>query len=478
MLHHPVRLLLEITFACSLACLLEACSLWSIDDDVSTSPSKAWQAPENAFPKKPLLSELPQKKLGAPLSLYDLFDLALENSPQTRYAWESAKMAASDYGVQKTSFLPTGSISAGVITDHYVTNDSSAKGNEVRTGAALNMSWLLFNFGGREAELCALKESLYAANFDYNQTLQDVALAVQKGYFNLSAAKSSVIAQLASLEDAKMTLKSAEIRFHSGLADLQQVLQARADEQDKRYLLEAAYAQVEQARANLAVAIGLPINVYLDILAPNEANVFFPEVDRLVDDYMQEALTNRPDLLASHAYWQASKNQLSASQKAMLPYLAADFSASKYNGGKSNLQLKEDIQLQIGLKWDVFDLFKDHYQLLKAKAAAKAAEESLKQKELSVLGEVWSAFYLFKSSGKQLEAAVSFLETAQEAFKATQIGYNTGVNSLVDLLNSQDTLASARLKKIAAESQWANSLASLAHATGQLELKLPTGVPF
>ncbi len=460
----------------SLSCLplLSGCGLWTIDKDVAATPKEAWVAPTKALPKKPLTTSFAGPAYaGEPLSLYGLFNLALENSPKTRQAWEMAKISAAQYGVQKTTFLPTGGITAGIQRQNNQFEAVGAGGEQTIHGGGIDINWVLFTFGGREAELNSVRQALYAANFNYNQMLQDVALAVQQGYFNLNAAKAAVVAQLASLEDAEMTLKSAEIKFHAGLADLQQVLQSRADRESKRYLLQAAYADVETARANLAIAVGVPVQLSLDILPPADADYAVLGLEDQVTDLMAQALVDRPELLAAHAQWRSSVSHVQAAEKAIFPYLAAGFTASKYGGVDNTFQATQQSSFAIGLKWNIFDVFKDHYQVLGARSQAKAAEANLRQAELLVLGNVWTAFYGFKTSGKQLEAATAFLGAAEEAFKATRIGYNTGINSLVDLLNSQDTLASARLQKISSQATFSNSLAQLAHATGRLELKLP-----
>jgi len=413
------------------------------------------------------------------LSLYDAFDLALQNNPQTRGSWEYAKAVAADYGLAKTAYLPTGSVSIGTFRQDNQYNQfsgmssfgSNIGGSQTIRYAQLEINYLLFNFGGREAQLSAAKQALYAANFNYNQVLQDVALSVETAYFNLNAAKATFIARIADVEDAQATFDSAQTKFEAGLADKQELLQAQAEYEAARYHLEQAYADMQNKRAILAQAIGVPISDTVDIGLPQK-ELLPVDIEASVSELMAAALQQRPILLAAHAQWQVAHAQEKAARSDMLPYLNASYSQTRSSGVGQSLQPTDQSMAYIAVQWDVFDLFQDNYSRLKAKALAKAACAQLKQAQLKVMSEIWSFFYAFKSSLKQLEFSKAYLEAAQEAFCATTLGYRTGIKSMTDLLRAQDTLAQARVQYIQTQSTIAITLAHLAHATGRMDYEL------
>jgi outer membrane protein len=288
------------------------------------------------------------------------------------------------------------------------------------------------------------------------------------GYFNFNAALERVDAQLASLEDAKATLKSVQIKFDTGLVDLQQLLQAKSDYESRRYDLEAAYAYTEKVRAELAAVIGVPVTDLVNIQPSEGFEYDCLQQEASIDDLIAVALKERPDLLSAYMQSESRKKHAQAAQKAMYPYLVAGAHASKNKGVENNFEPTEQAQVSIGVQWDIFDVFTNHYELLAARAEAKQAFFAFQAEQLKVMSEVWSSFYTYKAARNQLAAALAFLAVAEESYAAIRIGYNTGVNSLLDLLKAQDNLSLARFQKVDAKAASINSLSQLAYATGQL----------
>lgn len=449
--------------------LLTGCHTLSTDSEVASHPDLPWTAPENTQKVVNKFAMKPIAPINSALSLVDLVDMALAKNPKTRQSWARAQVAAANYGVGKAAFLPTGGVWVGAEKQNNQFRGDPNKQRQTLRGVALDLNWILFNFGARENELESLEKALFSANFSYNQSLQAVLLAVVSGYFNFNGAVEMVNARLASLEDAKTTLKSVEVKFHTGLVDLQQRLQAQSDYESKRYDLEAAYAEVEKVRADLAVAIGIPVNALMNIQTMADVSGQILTKEENVDTFIQHALEKRPELLAAYMEAESQQKHEAAAQKALYPYLVAGASWSKYHGVENNFQPAEQAQVSIGVQWNIFDLLTNHYELLAARAQAKQAHAAAQLEQLKVVSEVWSSFYIYKSALKQLDAALSFLKVAEESYEAIRVGYNTGINSLLDLLNAQDTLSLARFQKVNAHVSSVTSLAQLAYASGQFE---------
>lgn len=462
-----MRLFLRYTLLL-VGALLGGCSFLEIDQDVSSNSQTQWSAPKKAFPSKS--GQYTQGYDGQPLDLYGLFEVAVLNSPLNRRSWQQARQAASLYGEARTLYLPTGDLTGGIYREKNKHVVSGTNGYQTIAGATLQMTWLLFDFGGREASVRAARDAMYASNFDFNQSLQDLALNVEIAYFNLNAAQASTQANWASMRDAYMALVAAEERERSGLGDIQDVLRARANYQNAIYNLERSGASVEQARANLAATVGLRISASVDIVPPTP-----PEdmdvVGQSVEQLLSESMKARPTLLAAYSQTRAKESEVKAAQSAMLPGFYAGGSAQVTDGVNQSLTAEQHYRLGVGFQWDVFDLFTDHFKLLGARAQAKQALETLRQTELEVMAQVWSYYYGFKSSIQQVHSARALVVSSQEAFEAVRIGYATGINNLLDLLNAQDSLASSRLTLVEAESTFHTSLVNLVHATGLLTVK-------
>ena len=102
-------------------------------------------------------------------------------------------------------------------------------------------------------------------------------------------------------------------------------------------------------------------------------------------------------------------------------------------------------------------------------AARKEQRYTFRSQQLQVLRDVWSSFHAFQSSIQLLDSAKALEEASQETLSAIRIGYDTGLNNLLDVLSAQKTLSEARLKRIKSQSDLAVNWAQLAYVSGQLD---------
>mgnify|MGYP001264272486 FL=1 len=463
------RLSVTLIACCSL--LLGGCSFWSVDQDVSKDAETSWKPPTKAYPKHNQKNT--QGYEGMPMDLYGLLDLAVINSPSNRRSWQLAKESAALYGEARTLYLPSGGIvanSTGIQRSKNKYKVGNLDGYQTSYGVMLQLTWLLFDFGGRAATIAAAKEAMYSANFDFNQSLQDLALNVEISYFDLNTAQASVQANWSSLRDAYMALVAAEEKERSGLGDIQEVLRARANYQNAIYNLEQTGATVETARANLAATVGLRISSTVDIVPPGSPEDMLV-VQEDVDTLLAKSMQDRPSLLAAYAAQRSKAEEVKAAKSAFFPELVVGASAQYLEKVNQSIDPEEHYRIGLGLQWNIFDVFTDRFKLLAAKAEERQALQNMRQAELDTMAQVWSYYYSFRSSIQQIQSARALVESSQEAFSAVRIGYSTGINNLLDLLNAQDTLASARLTLVQAESTFYTSLANLIHATGELNIK-------
>ena len=97
-------------------------------------------------------------------------------------------------------------------------------------------------------------------------------------YYNLNTANKSLEATQASLENADATYQAAKTKLDTGLGNKQDMLRALADVKSVEAQLELDYANIEQARAQLAASIGVKVGEYLQIDEPS-APPSFMEID-------------------------------------------------------------------------------------------------------------------------------------------------------------------------------------------------------
>ena len=492
-------------FIASAAILISGCV--NVDKEVAPLPTKYWKAPADAIPSSVIepeqiktdaiseggksqgsissdpanaakKSERPapaaDKLLaGEELNLSEIVDIALENNTQTRIYWFQAKTYAANLGKANAAYYPQVSVGAQVYRSKtlpslgYSLPIPIGAYYETGFGPSAEINWLLYDFGQREAQIESAREALRAANFDYNQMIQTVVLNVNVAYYQLYAAMGNVKAAEMSLEDAQTAYKSADYKYKEGVGNKQDMLNALANAKTAEFTLESAKSAVESARAALASAMGVRVDSSLKI----SDKVKLPtseDSSKKIDELIVKAMRSRQNLLASYAQLRKSMADTKAAERSFLPSIGA--AASGTYLGYTQDQRSEQYAMQAGFtfSWSIFEGFTRMYNLVSAKAAERAQAQNLKAAEIQIISDVWSAYHNYKSSLKQIASTRAAVKASEEAYDATRIGYENGVNSITDLLNSQSRLSLARQQQVSADSNLAVSIAKLAYATGAL----------
>ncbi len=474
----------------------------NVDEQTSTKPSVFWKAPKDASSEMVLVKQIKTDKIlsaqeandsknnkpsearfvratekfyaGEKLEVADLIDIALENNPTTRIYWFQAKSYAAAVGKANSAYYPQVSFSADVYRSRIKPSlayggafSQIGKYYETGFGPSAQINWLLCDFGKRSANVDATRQALYAANFEFNRSIQEVVLQVNLAFYSFFEAKGSVDAAKLSLEDAKTTYESAQERFKSGIGNKPDMLNAYANLSNAQFALQKSEATVETARAQLALALGVEVSAKLNIVddfsVPQSK-----QAQQKIDDLIAEAMRCRQDLLASYAKLKKSQLDVKIAKRSFLPQISAGASASYTDYSRSSRDEQENLQVGLSLSWSVFEGFSRKYDLISARMQERASAQTLKQNQIQIMSDVWSAYYLYQSASKQVQSAIAAEVANNEAYKATKLGYENGVNSITDLLNAQNRLASARQQVVMAKSSLSSSIARLAYAVGAI----------
>src|SRR3984885_1785363 len=139
-----------------------------VSQQAPTAPQRPWDVTPNmqpGIPPRPVPGFVPD-----PLKMYtlsELVDIAEQNNPDTRVAWENAKARAADLGVSKASLYPT---LAALALAESVRIDLFFAPNYYRQtvetfSPALEVDYTIFDFGKRTQEVAISRSNLLAANF-------------------------------------------------------------------------------------------------------------------------------------------------------------------------------------------------------------------------------------------------------------------------------------------------------------------------
>ncbi len=432
--------------------------------------STVWKAPSKVKLSKPCWS--PVRPEGEnPLTLAEVIDLALQNSPQTAQSWASARQAAASYAQAQSTDFPT--IDGNYSWSRSRSLSGPTFGSTASTilylsswGPQLSLSYTILDFGQQRATSEAARYALYFSDWTHNYTIQTLIQTVTDDYYNYLYQKELLIANEEDLVTAQTTLDAASLGFQTGVNDVSDVLQARTQMLQTAIQLTAQRQQLENAYAQLLSDMGLPADFPITVERMPHVD---PDTGMLqdVDQLMDLALKQRPDLLAAEATVKSKEESLLAAKRQFWPSLAYSLNYGKttYTGWVSD---KYDFTSMLSVSLPIFTGFSNLNQVRQAQATKELAEAQLVQTRLSVIQGITTSYTSVYTARDTVKFSCEFLASSLQQYKVVLSQYKAGTNTITNLVSAQSSLATARAQDVSSRQQWFTSLTALAYATGSL----------
>ncbi len=186
-----------------------------------------------------------------------------------------------------------------------------------------------------------------------------------------------------------------------------------------------------------------------------------------IEDWVNQARQNRPELKRSHIYVKASEEKSRQTKSQYLPKIEAFADYGYYTPVNGQFfRQKNDFAGGIQLSWSIFDSFKREAKVLEISALKKAAiiayEYENDKVDMTIrndIGQVEEALFVY------LTAAES-AELAQQALADTKISLDSGTVTDADYQNATRMVAQAQLASQQAEYNYLKSYFQLRHDAG------------
>ncbi len=451
----PIRLL-------PLCCCLAA-PVWAggLDDPFSTdgmAPLKPSPQLSARVGEAPCATEIPATSLTA----LDAVDLALCNNPQTREVWAAARAQAALVGVAQSAWLPD--VDARV----SASRNYAESGDYNQRNAALTLSWLLFDFGQRSANVENARQLLGAAAASQNATVQTLFLSALQTYYTAQATRAAVASAVEAERAARESFAAAESRYQVGAGTPADRLQAQTALSQATLNRIRAEGDARNAQGALVNAMGFSARQSLN-LAELPAMVQEGEFQRDVDALIEEAVRRRPDLQAAEAQLKAAEAsvELARAQGRPTLSLAAGPSWQSTAGTSSN-----GGTLGLTLNVPIFSGFDTTYRVRSAAAQAEVRAAQRDRLKNQIALDVWRAYQSLTTATQSLKTTNDLVASAEQSARVALGRYKAGVGTVLDLLSAQSALAGARLQRIQAQLDWNVYRATLAQSMGALDYTL------
>ncbi|MNS77062.1 Outer membrane efflux protein BepC precursor [compost metagenome] len=404
-----------------------------------------------------------------PLTLPAAVDLALCHNAQVHGAWAGIRLQAAGVGEARAAFLPT--LNAGVSRVHDRTaypGASTPSGSLNSNTGSLNLSWRLFDFGGRAAGQRSAQALLDAALANRDAVLQKTLAATVSAYFDAQTARANVRMREQYQVLANETVLATQRRAQRGLGSHSDTLQATSALAKAALGASRADGEFQKARAVLVYTLGLPADagVVLDDDAAEPAAGLREDLHT----WLALAQARHPAIVAAQAQLAAARERVAVSESEGRPSI--DLTANIYQNGRPNQGLSaastRETLVGISLNIPLFDGFARHYKVRGALAQAGQREAEAQDVKQQTLMELVKTHAEASTALANLAASQAWLDAARDAQASVQRKFGRGAADILEMLNTQSALLEAQQERIRCQAEWRSARLRLLASAGVL----------
>lgn len=416
----------------------------------------------------------------APLRLDEAVARALCNNPKTREAWAAIMVQAAGVGVAMSAYMPSISANWQATRDQTVTTiynypDLSSRQQSNNQAYNLSLSWILYDFGGREAGVRNAKALLAAAQASHMASLQETFMNTAKDYFTAQAAYGSMMAAREIEQSTMESFNAASRRVEKGVAPVSDQLQAQTSYAQSVVNRTKAVSEWKSAIGTLMSDMDIDPDDQLRLPDAEEEVSVVADFTKALDALMADAKQNHPSVRAAQLQLEAAQDKVDKEIAAGMPTLNM---IGKYSGnrqpiapslGEQGLPARsQERYLGVQLTVPLFDGFNRTYQVRQAEAQVEAARANLAEARRKVVLDVWGSEYNLRAATENVGNSDTLLQIAKNSRYASLQRYQAGVGNIVELLNTESALATARKQRIQALTDWRIARVQLAASLGKL----------
>ncbi|MBF0124214.1 MAG: TolC family protein [Magnetococcales bacterium] len=416
--------------------------------------------------------EPPPSPPSQPLSLTQVIDRALCNDAGSREAWASVRGQSELVGVAMAPFLPTIAAQAG-----WSRYDGTASRTALtrpypyqQNSVGLSITYLLYDFGNRQATLDQAQQLLEALQFSHLATVQQLLYAAVQNYYQVLSRQALIVSTQEAEQVSQRAVQAAQLRHQVGSGVLADLLQARAAQAQAQLNRIRAEGDWQQSRGQLATLMGLPVTIPFELVVPNDqADDPLRSAEALagaVEELIEQARRQRPDLAAAEANYRAAQMAVDVAHSADWPTVSLNLSGERQESGSSRT-LSNSVGVAVSVP--IFSGFAPTHRSRHAMIQQETQQIRLQNLQQQIALEVWQAWHQLRSATQAVSASQELRQQAQQSLQVAEGRYRAGAGQILELLNAQNTLASAQQQSVQATYDWRMARVTLARAVGRLE---------
>ncbi len=390
------------------------------------------------------------------LTLVDCIKVAIEKNPEMSIANRQLKSVKEGVRASYGDILPyislrtnatkftQGPTDISMAYDGFVidTTSSTSRMNQYNTGITYYQN--LFDGGKWWNSIKLAKNTYKGAIFDRDLARQLMIANVTEKFYNVLKAQELLNVYTKSLESSREQLKKTEELYRIGQVAKKDLFKAQVREGNDRLNVIQQRSMLKSAISDLNIAMGLnpnePLEVYEETYQKPEA------IDPGTAE--QRAFENNLEINSLIVQKQSAFLNYKIAQGDKYPTLSSSFSysrgGSEFSRTYSELDKWWNTSLNLNLSYPLFDGFRRKTNIQQKLLSYKIYNDQIEKKKMEIQNQVQNLLLALKTYKEMIEINELNIQSAQEDLRLQQEMYRLNSATLLEVLDAQVALTSAR----------------------------------
>ncbi|MDN3646871.1 TolC family outer membrane protein [Pontixanthobacter aestiaquae] len=391
---------------------------------------------------------------------------AYQTNPTLQAARADQRATDENVPIQKSSGLP--SVNTTVTHTEFVDPSNNAFLAPKRNlGVNLALGVPIYSGGSVKNGIKAAKERVAAGQANLRATESSIFSQVVAAYMDVIRNEAIVGLSTNQVEVLSVNLQATEDRFEIG--DL-----TRTDIAQSQSRLAVAQSDLRTAQANLINAR----ETYIQLVGSGPDDLQppppLPGLPETVEDAVYTALENNPDLIAAKENAEATGYDVEVAGAGRLPTVSL-FANRDYSDfyGSPAVRIASEFTANAGVRVSIpiFQGGRTAALQRQAGARASAAFEQVIAAERNAIAQVRAAYSSWQASNAIIESSITAVSAAELSLEGTRAENSIGNRTILDVLNAEQELLSARVQLVTARRNAYVAGFSLLAAMGRAEAR-------
>lgn len=378
-------------------------------------------------------------------------DTIKEDAAQANLAAAKAKNGVSvSLG---SDFSMSDGISDGVSQNFSRNNNTSVSAN-----------YPLYSAGKNQLNISIKNQILQQSKLTTQRTAENIMYDTRKAYYDILEAQKNIDVDQESVDNYTRHLQNVQQLYYAGSVPKSDLLRSEVALSDARQTLVKAHNTLDVDVLNFKNILRMDKDEPLSLTD----DFHYVPFDQELPACLQYAIENRKDLKQTQLDYDIAQKNVELAKADYKPTVNASV-GTKWS--KQPLPSERDHSYTIGVSanWDVFDNGLTRANVESAQAALSEAQLTLQKENDTVDLDVRQSYLDMRVAEKRITLTQTAIAQAEEDLFIAQEKYRVGEGIILDVIDAQLALSTARINHISAQYDYARYKAQLENAMGSDE---------